>query len=313
MTALEVYAQGDRQTLRTLHVLDNAPALIPDLFRDKETGQVRWGEVVVAARAATIAGLDPVVDLKHFPVIRGQVFPMAEIWRVMARRHGWTVATPVDTADKVVVTMANRLTGERPPDFTMTMVEARQLGNAATNNLYTTIPRNMLRARATMTAIRLNCPDVLRDPAVAGWQVDTDLTAGQATRPPAVTAAAIDPEPPPGLAAATINPDDVAAVTAALAVLSAHRPDIAEHVRARWKQKLPGVTLATLTTTDQLLLAAILAVEGILDAATDLLPDETPDDDDYEGRPFDDGPERPEEDPDRADDAGVYRYDPEAR
>ena len=97
-------------------------------------------------------------------------------------------------------------------------------------------------------------------------------------------------------------------MTVALAVLSAHRPDIAERVRARWKQKLPGVTVATLTTTDQLLLAAILAVEGILDAATDLLPDETPDDDDYEGRPFDDGPERPEEDPDRDQAHNVYRF-----
>ena len=194
MTSLERYADGDRQTLRTLVQLDNAPSLIPDLFKDKDkaTGEVtvRWGEVVVAVEACRDAGLSPAQDLKHFPVIRGAVFPDAEVWRVTARRHGWSVTTPVDTDDKVVVAMLNKLTGEQPPDFELTMLEARKLGNAANNSLYETIPRSMLRARATMTAIRLNAPDVLRDPAVARWGDWQDPGPAAAAEP------AAGPEPP---------------------------------------------------------------------------------------------------------------------
>ena len=114
MTSLEVYADGDRQTLRELHVLNNAPNLIPDLFKEKN-GEVRWGEVVVAARAAHVAGLDPVVDLKNFPVIKGAVFPMAEVWRVMARRHGWTVTATEDTKPAASSTCTTGSPAKPPP------------------------------------------------------------------------------------------------------------------------------------------------------------------------------------------------------
>jgi hypothetical protein len=205
---------------------------------------------------------------------------MAEVWRVMARRHGWTVTTPIDTDQRVVVVMANRHTGETAPPFEMTMAEALKLGNAANNSLYQAIPRSMLRARATMTAIRLNAPDVLRDPATQGWAVDP--LPGQPLTPGQGTAAAIDPEPAPGLAAATIDPADIGLVATAVTVLTQTHPDLAARTRTRWKQQLPGVTIANLHTADQLTRAALLALEAF------------------------------EPDPDRKEDgSGGYRYDPE--
>lgn len=165
--ALEPYAHGDRTRLRQLHQLAGAPNLIPDSF--KTTGQqVDWGAVALACHAAQRLDLDPVANLHLFPVIKGQVFPMAEIWRILARRHGWRVSVPVDTDERVVVHMVNVATGESPPDLELTAVEARK-ANTNNNKLYETNVRAMLRARATMAAIRLNAPEVLQDPAVADW------------------------------------------------------------------------------------------------------------------------------------------------
>lgn len=166
MTALEPYAQGDRTRLKQLHVLANAPALIPDSF--KKGGVVDWGSVALACHAAERLQLDPVANLKQFPVIHGAVFPMAEIWRILARRHGWRVNVPVDTDERVVVTMSNVATGETCPAFELTAVEA-QRANTNANKLYDTHTRSMLRARATMAAIRLNAPEVLQDPAAVDW------------------------------------------------------------------------------------------------------------------------------------------------
>ena len=93
---------------------------------------------------------------------------MAEIWRVLARRHGWRVSVPVDNDERVVVHMVNVATGESPPDFELTAVEARK-ANTNQNKLYETHTRSMLRANATRNAIRLNAPEVLQDPAATGW------------------------------------------------------------------------------------------------------------------------------------------------
>jgi hypothetical protein len=316
MTSLEVYAGGDRQTLRELHVLANAPKLIPDSFKagGKSDGAIDWGAVVLAGQACRRLGLDPLADLNRFPVVKGAVYPMAEIWRLMARRHGWLVTLPVDTPEKVIVDLLHRTTGEHPPPFEMTMDQARDLSTNRTaegvkvNPLYQGIggARAMLQARATMAAIRLNAPEVLRDPATQGWAVDP--LPGQPLTPGQGTAAAIDPEPAPGLAAATIDPADIGLVATAVTVLTQTHPDLAARTRTRWKQQLPGVTIANIHTADQLTRAALLALEALLDALTDRLdPDRCPDDIDEldAGRPF-------EPDPDRKEDgSGGYRYDPE--
>ena len=107
MSELEVFAGGDRATLKDLHVLNNAKNLIPDSFKagGQAGGEIDWGAVVLAARSARRLGLDPVDNLRLLPVIRGRVFAMAEIWMVLARRHGWRVAVPVDTAERCVVEM----------------------------------------------------------------------------------------------------------------------------------------------------------------------------------------------------------------
>jgi hypothetical protein len=297
MTSLEIYADGDRQTLRTLHVLDNAPNLIPDLFKDKDTHQVRWGEVVVATRAATVAGLDPVVDLKHFPVIRGAVFPMAEVWRVMARRHSWAITTPIDTDQRCVVHMHNLATGETPPDFEMSWDEARKLGNAAKNDLYVAIPRSMLRARATMTAIRLNAPDVLRDPATTGWAPDDPLPGGSPTSLPGQGTGAGRPEVPPLLAPAPTTPEDIGLLTTALAVIGQISPTLVDRTRTEWKAAgIPA--LRDLALDDPLHRVWRIVVPALLDIIAEwIIPT---------------GSYDPEPDPDRdSSDSGGYRYDPQ--
>ena len=180
MTQLEVFAQGDRATLRQLQILNNAPSLIPDSFKDKP-GQVDWGAVALACHAARRLDLDPVANLHLFPVIHNTVIPMAEIWRVLARRHGWRVSVTVDTDERVVVHMVNVATGESPPDFELTIDQA-QRANTNQNKMYTTHPRSMLRANATKNAIRLNAPEVLQDPAATGW--------GEISGPPVLSSGA---------------------------------------------------------------------------------------------------------------------------
>ena len=171
MTALEPYAGGDRNRLKQLHQLASAEHLIPDSFKAgrKAGGAVDWGAVALACDAAESLGMRPVQNLWHFPVINNTVWPDAEVYRVLAARHGWSVTFPVDEPDRIEVDMVHLHTGQHPPRYPLTLKEARQLGSAKTNPTYDTAPRAMLQARASRAAIRLNAPDVMTDPVTATW------------------------------------------------------------------------------------------------------------------------------------------------
>ena len=281
MTSLEVYAQGDRNTLRDLVVLDNAKGLVPDSF--KTAGTVDWGAVALAVRTAQRLRLDPVDNLKLLPVIKNQVFPMAEIWRVMARRHGWRVTLVVDTADRVVVDMVHYATGEHPPPFELTLDEARLQGAAKTNpNYQDGGARAMLRAQATRTAIRLNAPEVLQDP------VFDDLTPGLACPPPDVTPGPTLTEP--ATVAADPGPDNRQVVRNALDRLT---PGQTEDVKAEWRNSaLPNLTDPQFCADNALTAMSIIV---------DVLADDQP-----PAEVYDVG-----YDPDRDDDHDTYRYAPD--
>ena len=80
----------------------------------KVGGQIDWGAVALSVTTAAELGLSPRTNYKFFPVIKGQVFPMAEICRVLLFRHGGDLEVTKDTNLEctVVVTGPN---GQRLP------------------------------------------------------------------------------------------------------------------------------------------------------------------------------------------------------
>ncbi len=104
-----------------------------------------------------------------------------------------------------------------------------------------------------------------------------------------------------------IDADDIGQVAYGLAVLGRYRPDLADRVRAEWRARLPGVTLARLERPIDVARAALLTIAALCDAVADrgLEPDPDPDryptdgtapaevyryDPDDAGRPFGHGP-----------------------
>ena len=290
MSGLEVYAGGDRVALRDLHVLANAQTLVPDSF--KAGGQVDWGAVALAARMARRLELDPVDNLRLFPVIKGQVFPMAEVWMVLARRHGWRVTIPVDTAERVVVDMAHPATGEHPPCFEMTLEEARQLGTAKTNPNYADGgARSMVRARALMAAIRLNAPEVMQEPGVADIYGDVRPAAAEGTGP--------KPRSPLDLPLARATVDDTTRARLAEAIDGLRDP-VRDDLRSVCRDlELPNLrTSPAFTHADAALVERLIIEAGARPIETD---EPTPPD------VHDDAPEAGAHD----DDPNTYRYDPD--
>ena len=164
MTDLELYE--DHQIRRALAQIKAAPMTVGDAW--KIGGTIDWGAVALSVNTAAELGLAPRTNYKFFPVIKGQVYPMAEICRVLLFRHGGDLTVTCDTAQQctVVVTGPN---GKTFPPFTVTAQEATAAGWGKPSGLATSDIRSILRARASIRAIKLNCPQVLAGPPPERW------------------------------------------------------------------------------------------------------------------------------------------------
>ena len=274
--AVEVY-QDDRATRRAVAEIKAAPLTVGDGF--KTGGEIDWGAVALAVNTAVELGLAPRTNYKFFPVVKGTVYPMAEICRVLLFRHGGDLQVTRDdaTACTVVVTGPN---GRIYPPFTVTAAEAEKAGWGKASGLVSSDIRSILRARASMRAIKLNCPQVLAGPPserFGDWQDPGPEAAAE----PAATGPELPAVAPRQAAVGSTTRDKIR--TAIDRLTPGQRHDVIERWRA---EQLPAI--------DQLDLDQFMAA---LDIILDVLADERPPDDAYE-----------EPDPDREEDADNYRY-----
>ena len=275
MSEVDVYT-ADRATRRAVAEIKAAPLTVGEGFKDK-TGNIDWGAVALAVNTAVELGLAPRTNYKFFPVVKGTVYPMAEICRVLLFRHGGDLHFTADSDREctVVITGPNRRTY---PPFTVTAAEGAKAGWGAASGLWDKDRRSLLRARASMRAIRLFAPQVLAGPPPERW--------GDEDPGPEVVGA----EPPSG-------PEPLAAATrqATVSGTTQHK------LRAAIDRLTPGQrhTLIEQWRFEQLPAIDQLDLDQFM-AALDLVLDVIADDDHVYEEP----------DPDREQDADTYRYDP---
>ena len=279
MTDLELYE--DHQIRRALAQIKAAPMTVGDAW--KVGGTIDWGAVALSVNTAAELGLAPRTNYKFFPVIKGQVYPMAEICRVLLFRHGGDLTVTCDTAQQctVVVTGPN---GKTFPPFTVTAQEATAAGWGKPSGLATSDIRSILRARASMRAIKLNCPQVLAGPPPERWgdwhnEPGPEVDGAEPSSGPAPLAASTRQEAVSGTTAQKLR-DTLGRLTAG------QRHSVADLWR---REQLPAI--------DALDLDGYTTAIGLV---LDVIADDTAPPDLYEAEP----------DPDRETDADNYRYSP---
>jgi hypothetical protein len=171
VTAVERWHQpGDLEVRRALALFQQAPNLIKGSFEDPRTHQIDWGACELACATALDWNLSVISNVPRMPVIKGQVYPMAEVLRVLAIRAGWEIDVLEDSHEQCTIRLSKP--GRTDKTFTMTAAEGRNAGSAPTNENWTKDPRAMLLARTTRRAIKLYCPEVLAGTPpdrIGGW------------------------------------------------------------------------------------------------------------------------------------------------
>lgn len=145
-------------------------SLLPESYRRQPSN------VLYALQAADALGIHPMTAIQQVHVIKGKPSMSAELMRALVQRAGHRFRIVESTSQVATVEIVRADDPEFPQRFSFSMDDATR-AKLTGKDSWRTFPTAMLLARATSSAVRAVCPDVLMGISYVPEEIGADVDA----------------------------------------------------------------------------------------------------------------------------------------